>query len=101
MPDYARDLELPQRKQRGWVHEVEVPMAKGDAIAYETAHEGPAGVVEFNIHSHQGRDVTYHVKGTDPRMAGAFTAPWDGKFYLMWENVSHAPVRLRIRATRR
>ena len=98
--EYAKDLELPAKKVRGWVHEVEVPMRAGDMIHYTSEHDGPGNRVAFNVHSHQGKEVTYHAKGTDASVGGAFTAPSEGKFYLMWENVSEAPVRVRIRASR-
>ncbi len=98
--EYARDLELPPRKVRGWVHEVEVPARAGDMIHYASDYSEPGGLVEFNVHSHKGKETTYHTKSSDPSVAGAFTAPWEGKFYMMWENASDAPVRVRIHATR-
>lgn len=101
MDAYARSLDLPPRKRRGWVHEIEVPLGAGESLAYESRYEGPAGRVEFNVHSHHGRDVTYHLKGTDATMAGTFIAPEAGKFYLMWENLSDGPIRIHVRATRR
>ncbi|HKZ64033.1 MAG TPA: hypothetical protein VJ400_06285 [Thermoplasmata archaeon] len=98
--EYMRDLELPPHKQKGWVHEVEVPMREGESFDFET-ESGLSGGVEFNVHSHQGPEVTYHVKGSEPNMAGTFTAPWEGKFYLMWENHTNEIIPVRIRATRR
>lgn len=98
--EYGRDLDLPARKMRGWVHEVEVPLRGGDMIHYSSEHDPPGGRVEFNVHSHQGKEVTYHAKDSAASVAGGFTAPREGKFYLMWENVSDAPVRVRIRAAR-
>lgn len=98
--EYAKDLELPPKKTRGWVHEVEVPLRKGESLGFDSGHDGAGGRVEFNVHSHQGPEVTYHVKRSEAKVAGTFTAPWDGKFYMMWENVSDAPVRVRVRANR-
>jgi len=98
-PEYAKEIALSPRKTKGWVHEVEVPMRAGETLAYETSHTG-RGEVEFNIHSHQGPQVTYHAKGRDPRIAGTFAAPGEGKFYLMWENLSGEPVRVSARARR-
>ena len=99
-PEYAKDLELPPKKQKGWVHEVEVPMRAGDMLHYESQHAGPGSRIEFNVHSHKGKEVTYHMKLSEALVVGAFTAPWEGKFYLMWENVSDAPVSVRIQARR-
>ena len=98
--EYARDLELPPKKVRGWVHEVEIPARAGDMIHYDSEHEGPGGRVEFNVHSHKGKETTYHTKSSNSSIAGAFEVPWEGKFYMMWENASDAPVRVRIHATR-
>ena len=98
--EYARELDLPPKKVRGWVHEVEVPMRKGDVLHHASEYEGPEGRVEFNVHSHRGKETTYHVKGSGPMEAGAFAAPWEGKFYLMWENVSDVAIHLRITARR-
>ena len=100
-PEYAKEIALAPRKTKGWVHEVEVPMHAGEGLAYETSHGGAAGQVEFNIHSHQGPEVTYHTKGSDAHIAGTFAAPWEGKFYLMWENLSGESVRVAVRARRR
>jgi len=99
--EYAKDVELPPRKQRGWVHEVEVPMRAGEDLEYETEHDEPGDRVQFNIHSHQGAEVSYYAKSAESRASGSFSAPWDGKFYLMWENVSDDPIRVRVRAARR
>ena len=98
--EYAKELELPARKQRGWVHEVEVPMLAGDMIHYTSEHDGPGHRIEFNVHSHHGKDVTYHAKDSESSITGTFSAPAEGKFYLMWENVSDGPVRVRIHAAR-
>ena len=98
--EYAKELDLPPHKERGWVHEVEVPMLEGQSFEYESAHAGPGGRVEFNVHSHQGPKVTYHVKGSEALNAGTFMAPWEGKFYLMWENLGGEGVHVRIHATR-
>ncbi len=99
--EYAKDIDLPLRKQRGWVHEVEVPMRAGEDLDYATSHDGEGERVAFNIHSHQGSEVSYYVQSSKAKVAGSFSAPWDGKFYLMWENVSDGAVRVRVRATRR
>jgi hypothetical protein len=100
--EYAKEWRLPARKYKGWVHEVEVSLRHGDAIAYESESDGhgSGGPVEFNIHSHEGREVTYHAKRRDARAEGTFVAPWDGKFYLMWENASDVPVLVRARLRR-
>ncbi len=98
--EYAKTLELPPNKVRGWVHEVEIPLRAGDMIHYGSDCEGPAGRIAFNVHSHRGKETTYHAKSTEAAVVGSFTAPWEGKFYLMWENTSDGPVRLRITATR-
>lgn len=97
--EYAVDLELPARKVRGWVHEVEVPMRVNDTIHYSSAHEPSTARVEFNVHSHHGKEVRYYAQ-TEVSTAGTFSAPHEGKFYLMWENISESPVRVRVRVRR-
>lgn len=99
--EYGKEIALSPHKAKGWVHEVEVPMLAGQDLVYEASHGGPAGAVEFNIHSHQGPQVTYHARSADARISGAFTAPWEGKFYLMWENKGKEPARVAVRAVRR
>jgi len=98
--EYVREIDLPQRKVRGWVHEVEIPMRAGDMIHYTAEHDEPGGRVDFNVHSHHGKEVTYHAKNSESSVSGTFSAPHEGKFYMMWENVSEAPVRVRIQASR-
>src|SRR5213594_4240100 len=98
--EYSLEVELPPRKVRGWVHEVEVPMREGDMIHYSSEHEGPPGRVAFNVHSHEGKEVTYYAKNSDSSVTGTHAAPHEGKFYMMWENVSESPVRVRIHASR-
>lgn len=98
--EYAKEVDLPPRKQRGWVHEVEVPLREGETLEYATAHEGEGERVAFNIHSHEGSEVTYYVQSAKAEVAGSFSAPGDGKFYLMWENTSEGRVLVRVRARR-
>jgi len=98
-PEYARVLELPPNKQRGWVHEVEVPLDEGESLAYQTKHAVSGGRAAFNVRSHEGPKVTYHVQESGAHLTGTFTAPWRGKFYLMWENLGQ-PVRVEARAIR-
>lgn len=97
--EYAKEWDLPAHKDRGWVHEVEVPMREGEALAYESLHGGEG--VTFNIHSHKGRETTYHAKGSDLRMAGTFRAPFEGKYYMMWENGGAAAVHVQAKAVRK
>ncbi len=85
-------MSLGPRKVKGWVHELKVPMAAGEALRYESRHDHGAGIVEFNIHSHQGPKVTYHTRAAETVVAGTFQAPWSGEFYLMWENTSERSV---------
>jgi hypothetical protein len=75
-------------------------MLAGDMLHYNSGHDGQGSRVEFNVHSHHGKEVTYHAKASESLVEGAFSAPAEGKFYLMWENVSDGPVRVRIRAAR-
>ncbi len=85
-------MSLAPCRVKGWVYELKVPLAAGETLRYEARHDRAPGEVEFNIHSHRGREVTYHARAAEPSVAGAFPAPWDGDFYLMWENTTERSV---------
>lgn len=96
-----RTISLAPRKVKGWVFEVKVPLEKGVRLRYRTRHDRPSGEVKFNIHSHEGRTVTYHMQTQDPALEGTFTAPWTGDFYLMWENHTERSVPVDLELERR
>ncbi|OGS49726.1 MAG: hypothetical protein A3K65_05170 [Euryarchaeota archaeon RBG_16_68_12] len=85
-------MTLAPRKVRGWVHEIRVPLSEGETLGFDSRHDRGDGDIEFNIHSHGGREVTYHARDARARVSGALTAPWTGDFYAMWENVSDRAV---------
>ena len=85
-------VTLPPRKVKGWVHELKVSLSDGEGLRYETRHPGGDGAVAFNIHRHQGKEVTYYTKDAQPVISGTFAPPESGDFYLMWENRSDAAV---------
>ncbi len=101
----AETVTLPPRKVKGWVHEMKVSLSDGESLQYETRHGNDANVVAFNIHRHQGKEVTYYTKDARPVISGTFAPPESGDFYLMWENRSDHKVDVtfvvqRIRASR-
>ena len=78
-------MDLPPRKVKGWVHEVRIPLVKGESLRWETRHTLGAGIIAFNLHSHKGREVTHHATADRSEASGTFPAPWAGDFYAMWE----------------
>ena len=91
-PRSGGTLTLPPRKMKGWVHEVRIPLEGGESLRWETHEALGPGLVSFNLHSHKGRDVTYHATADDATASGTFVAPWAGEFYAMWENRSDREV---------
>ncbi|TLZ64452.1 MAG: hypothetical protein E6K13_02480 [Methanobacteriota archaeon] len=91
-PRRAGTLDLPPRKVKGWVHEVRIPLVKGESLRWETRHTLGAGIIAFNLHSHKGREVTHHATADRSEASGTFPAPWAGDFYVMWENRSEREV---------
>jgi len=96
--ELASEVVLPPYKQRGWVLEIKVTMAAGEVLGYESSADGK---LNFNLHSHHGRDVRYHVQMDAPSVLGSFTAPEAHDFYAMWENKQQSPVSLKFRLVRK
>ena len=95
--ELSSEMTLPPFKQKGWVVEIKAVMSKGGVLCYEyTADER----VSFNIHSHHGKDVSYHIKAEAEVSAGAFNAPADHDYYVMWENKLPRAVKLKYRLSR-
>ena len=96
--ELTAEVVLPPHKQRGWVLELKMPMAAGEAAGYEYTADAP---LTFNIHSHHGKDVTHHIHLGAATGAGTFEAKEAYDYYAMWENTSERPLRLRYRIWRR
>jgi hypothetical protein len=53
--------------------------------------------LDFNIHYHEGDEVTYPVKSPQVRsLADALTAPVDQTYCWMWANTLDDPVTLKV-----
>jgi len=96
--ELSAEVVLPPHKQRGWVLELKMPMAAGEAAGYEYTADAP---LTFNIHSHHGKDVTHHIHLGAATGEGTFEAKEAYDYYAMWENTSERPLRLRYRIWRR
>ncbi len=95
--ELSSEVVLPPFKQGGWVLEIKATMSKGGILGYEyTAEKG----VSFNLHSHHGKEVRYHVRAEAEVSAGAFSAPEDHHYYAMWENKLPKAVRVKYRLFR-
>lgn len=73
--------------------ELMVPLKSGQAISYSWSAERE---VDFNIHSHQGQEITYHERFRGSGHEGRFEGPRKDHFYLMWQNPSPEPVEVQV-----
>lgn len=81
----------------GAFEELAVALEEGEALSYAWTADR---AIDFNIHSHEEKSVTFHeqLHGTEHR--GRFEGPAAGSFYLMWQNPTDASVRVQVRAER-
>lgn len=68
----------------GSFEEVDLRMDAGWSVDYDWSADR---AVYFDIHSHRGAQVDYHVRnGSTNGTAGTFEAPDRGTYSLLWEN---------------
>ncbi|MFQ6012715.1 MAG: hypothetical protein ACE5LS_03615 [Thermoplasmata archaeon] len=94
---FEQAFGLEARGQDAAVAELGVELQAAQTLSYEWEADQEA---EFNIHSHEGDEVTYHVKHRGRGAKGSFEAPHGGSFYLMWQNPGSEPVAVRVKARR-
>jgi hypothetical protein len=94
-----KDLEKKFYIPAGKFAEINLQMPAGaQANADYVVEEG--GNIEWNVHSHPGKDVVVHDEGDGPKGNLAFTAPEDGAYSYLWENKKGKKnVMLRVRLT--
>lgn len=78
--------------------ELAVDLQQGEILTYVWDADDEA---EFNIHSHEGEEVTYHEESKGRGAEGTFEAPHAGAFYLMWQNPGSEPLEIRLKARRK
>lgn len=76
-------------------YEVNLRMDGGASIAYawSVVEGGPAA---FDVHSHDGGEVTVHREATTDALDDEFTAPSEGTYSLLWAPDGDAPVRVQL-----
>jgi hypothetical protein len=82
------EVMLPVKK----VHEECMALEVGQTLKF--SYEANAEL-EFNLHFHHGKDVTYPLKGKYSNYSNAYNATEKNDFCLMWQNKSAAPVKLQ------
>ena len=90
-------LVLGPKGEEGAVAEVGVELNPGQTVIYHWAAEA---ALDFNIHSHQGEDVTYHERLVQREADGVFGSRGTQDYYLMWENGGKVPVSLHLELRR-
>ncbi len=83
--------------------EMDVAIEPGTFAEFNTHMEAGATIqwtwsadaeVPWDLHSHAGRQVQIHQRGTDSAGNGSFTAPSAGTYSLYWNNVGNQTVKL-------
>lgn len=89
----ARTADGEATVEPGRFEEVDLRMDAGWSVDYNWTSER---AVYFDIHSHRGAEVDYHVRnGSTNGTAGVFEAPERGTYSLLWENRGEEPVTVR------
>ena len=79
----------------GALAEAQLDMHAGTSVQVEFAVDG--AVVSWNVHSHNGDDVEYHLSGSDTTAAFDFVAPRDGCFFPTWINEQNVTVHITVK----
>jgi hypothetical protein len=82
------EVILPVKK----VHEECMELAVGKTLKFQ--YEANAEL-EFNLHFHHGKEVTYPLKGKYSNYSNSYTATQRNDFCLMWQNKTGEPVKLQ------
>lgn len=77
--------------------EVNLLMRAGQSVSWAWTATG--GELYFNVHSHVGANVTDHVQKVAAADEGTFTAPAEGSYSLLWENLGKTAAVLHYRVT--
>jgi hypothetical protein len=100
-PAFAEEAKAPAESTKAIslpaneFHEECMELAAGQHLGYSFRSAAP---LEFNIHYHQDNKILYPVLKKDvTTLAGAFTAPRDDGYCLMWRNPAKRAVDLVYR----
>lgn len=94
-PPPAERVQREVRVDPGSFFEANLAMDEGDELAYawRTLGEGP---VAFDVHSHEGSQVTYHERANGSAGEGGFRAPGNGTYSLLWANDGRDAVTVNL-----
>jgi hypothetical protein len=82
----------------GQLHEDCKPLKAGEQVRWQFVATGP---IDFNVHYHQGKEVTYPIERIQVQDgAGTYTAPSAQEYCWMWTNRSPRDVVLRAKFER-
>lgn len=95
--NFRRRITLKSKGHPESFAELALPLEEGEVVTYEWTAEGE---VDFNIHSHHGKEVDYHEKFRGSELHGRFEGPRKDHFYLMWQNRSPESVEIEIQVSR-
>jgi hypothetical protein len=72
------------------VHEECIAMAEGQTLTFN--YEANAEL-EFNLHFHHGKDVTYPLNGKYSNYSNTYVATQKNEYCLMWQNKNSVPTK--------
>lgn len=81
----------------GAFEELAVDLKAGEALTYTWTADR---AIEFNIHHHEEKKVTFHEQLRGREHRSQFKGPEAGSYYLMWQNHGETPVNVRVQAAR-
>ena len=89
-------VTLASDGEPGCFVEVEAFLREGEILSYSWRADEP---LDFNIHAHREERVDFFVEERACEGRGAFHAPRENAFYLMWTNRHTEDVAVRFQAS--
>ncbi len=87
--DKTIDVALPIKK----AHEECLPLNVGQTLTFQFEANAE---LDFNLHYHQGNDITYPLKGKYSSYSNTYVAEQKNDFCLMWQNTSDKPASFQV-----
>jgi hypothetical protein len=75
--------------------EVDLRLNASASIAWDWSALPTGSVLLFNVHSHDGPRVVEHARTRTGHARGAFSAPVEGVYSLLWENEGATDLSVR------
>lgn len=100
--------ETPETPETPWTREwtvapgefaeINLELAAGDTMSATFSTDG--GSLKWNVHSHEGREVTMHADGDDAAGTAHHVADTAGMYSFLWKNEGPTAVRLTVELDR-